>query len=106
MKRLRLLALLPVLLLPAHAAADGCPPETCGVEALAYPGSSTVLLRPLGGIAGYDVSTGKRRFATTAPSLVAADGRSFVTATNPDGRTRLTRRDAATGRVETVRTVP
>ena len=106
MKRLLPLALLPLLLLPAHAAADGCPPEQCGVGALAYPGSSTILLRPLGSVAGYDVVTGKKRFATTAPSLVAADGRSYVTATNPNGRTRIARRDAVLGRLELVRTLP
>jgi hypothetical protein len=106
MTRLLPLALLSLMLLPARATADGCPPEQCGVGALAYPGSSTILLRPMGAVAGYDVKTGRRRFATTSPSLVAADGRSYVTATNPTRRTRIARHDAVTGRLELVRTLP
>ena len=74
MKRLLLLALLSFLLLPSSAAGDGCPPEQCGVGALAYPGSSTILLRPMGSVAGYDVVTGKQRFARRQPAR-ATDGR-------------------------------
>ena len=40
MKRLLLLALPALLLAPAHAAGDGCPPETCGVQSTALPGSA------------------------------------------------------------------
>ena len=45
MKRLLLLALPTLLLAPAHAAGDGCPPETCGVQSTALPGSPVVALR-------------------------------------------------------------
>jgi hypothetical protein len=98
MKRLLPLVLLSFLFLPSHAVGDGCPPETCGVQSVAVPGSPVVALRPLGRLVAYDVVTGKRRFA--APyGLESADGRWFYVAANSRSQTRVRRRDARTGRV-------
>jgi hypothetical protein len=99
MKRLLPLVLLSFLFLPSHAAGDGCPAETCGVQSVAVAGAPVLLLRPYGTVVAYDLVTGKRRFA--APyGLASANGRSFYVSANPRGRTRVRRRDAWTGRVE------
>jgi hypothetical protein len=97
MKRLLPLVLLSILFVPASAAGDGCPPETCGVQSVAVPGSPVVALRPLGRFVAYDVRTGARRFE--APyGLESADGRAFYTAANSRRSTRVRRHDAWTGR--------
>jgi hypothetical protein len=98
MKRLLPLVLLSFLFLPSHAAGDGCPPETCGVQSVAVPGSPVLALRPLGRFVAYDALTGKRRFA--APyGLASADGRWFYVAANSRRHTTVRRQDTRTGRV-------
>ncbi len=106
MKRLLPLALLCVLLLPSSAAGDGCPPDQCGVRALSVPGSSTVVLQPVDSVSGYDVSTGRRRFAAPSGSRVSADGSSLIVPANPNGATVIRRIDTATGRLVVRRTLP
>lgn len=98
MKRLLLLALPALLLAPAHAAGDGCPPDTCGVQSTALPGSPVVALRPQGALQVYDVRTGKLRYALPA-ATESADGRVAWTAANRGRATVLKRYDAATGRL-------
>ena len=97
MKRLLLLALPALLLAPAHAAGDGCPPETCGTQSTAVPGSSVVALRPMGGYAAYDIVTGKQRFSLPF-ATPSADGRVVWATRNPRRVTVLLRYDARTGR--------
>ncbi len=98
MKRLLLLALPTLLLAPAHAAGDGCPPETCGVQSTALPGSPVVALRPQGAFQVYDVRTGKLRYSLPAATQ-SADGRVAWAADNASRATLLKRYDAATGRL-------
>jgi hypothetical protein len=97
MKRLLPLVSLSFLLLASSAAGDGCPPETCGVQSTALPGSPVVVLRSQGVVVAYDVVTGKRRF--TLPYAVdSADGRGhFVAWTR---RSTVVRRYGVTGRLE------
>jgi hypothetical protein len=97
MKRLLLLALPTLLLAPAHAAGDGCPPETCGVQSTALPGSPVVALRPQGAYAVYDVVTGNQRFSLPF-ATPSADGRVVWVTRNPRRATVLLRYDARTGR--------
>lgn len=97
MKRLLLLALPTLLLAPAHAAGDGCPPETCGVQSTALPGSPVVALRPMGAYAVYDVVTGDQRFSLPF-ATPSADGRVVWVTRNPRRATVLLRFDARTGR--------
>jgi hypothetical protein len=99
MKRLLLLALLTLLIAPAHAAGDGCPPQSCGFESVAVPGSPVVALRLSGGYDAYDVATGKQRFSEPY-GLESADGRSFFAATNRWRATDVRRVDARTAREE------
>ena len=61
MKRLLLLALPALLLAPGHAAGDGCPPETCGMQSTAVPGSPVVAVRPQGIFRVYDIRSGRSR---------------------------------------------
>jgi hypothetical protein len=96
MKRLLLPALAALLLAPAHAAGDGCPPETCGVQSTAVPGSPVVAARPLGAYRVYDVRTGKRRFSL-ANATQSADGRVVWSTDNRRRATVLRRYDAHTG---------
>jgi hypothetical protein len=105
MKRLLPLALLAFLLLPSGAGADGCPPEQCGVRALSVPGAPTVVLQLPGGLAGYDVATGRKRFSAQE-GVVSADGRTLVVARYPNGRTLLERFDVGTGRLVVRRRFP
>jgi hypothetical protein len=98
MKRLLLLALTALLLAPAHAAGDGCPPETCGVQSTAIPGSPVVAVRPMGAYDVYDVSTGKLRFSLPNATQ-SADGRVVWSADNVRRSTLLRRYDAHTGRL-------
>ena len=98
MKRLLLLALPALFLLPAGASGDGCPPQTCGVSSNAVPGSPVVALRPGGIFNAYDVRTGKLRFTLPATTQ-SADGRVAWTADNLRHSTVLHRYDAHTGRL-------
>jgi hypothetical protein len=99
MKRLLPLALLSLLIVPAHASGDGCPPETCGIQSTAVPGSPVLALHPLGGLAVYDVRTGHQRFRA-GYGLQSADGRVFYTAANSRRATVVRRRSLLTGAVE------
>ena len=99
MKRLLSLAVLMVLIGPAHASGDGCPPQSCGFESVAVPGSPVVAMRLGGGYDAYDVATGRQRFSLPY-GLETADGRSFFTATNRAGATDIRGVDARTARHE------
>jgi hypothetical protein len=99
MKRLLPLVLLSLLFVPAHASGDGCPPETCGIQSTAVPGSPVLTLRPLGGLAVYDVRTGKQRFRA-GYGLQSADGSVFYTAANSRRATVVRRRSLLTGAVQ------
>ncbi len=98
MKRLLLLALPALLLAPAHAAGDGCPPETCGVQSTALPGSAVVAVRPQGIFRVYDVRTGRLRY-TLPNATQSADGRVVWSADDVRRSTVLRRYDARTGRL-------
>ena len=98
MKRLLLPALPILLLAPAHAAGDGCPPETCGMQSTAVPGSPVVALRPAGTLDAYDVRSGRLRYSLpwATPS---ADGRVAWMPENARRVTVLKRYDAESGRL-------
>ena len=98
MKRLLLLVLPPLFLVPVQASGDGCPPELCGVQSTAVPGSPVVALRPQGVFRVYDVRTGRPRY-TLPNATQSADGRVAWSADNLRGRTMLRRYDARTGRL-------
>jgi hypothetical protein len=99
MKRLLPLVLLSFLLVPAHASGDGCPPEQCGIQSTALPGSPVLTLRPNGGLAVYDVRTGHRRFRA-GYGLQSADGSVLYTAANTRRATVVRRRSLLTGAVQ------
>jgi hypothetical protein len=99
MKRLLPLVLLSFLFVPAHASGDGCPPEQCGIQSTAVPGSPVLTLRPNGGLAVYDVRTGHRRFRA-GYGLQSADGSVFYTAANTRRATVVRRRSVFTGAVQ------
>jgi hypothetical protein len=99
MKRLLPLVLLSFLFVPAHASGDGCPPEQCGIQSTAVPGSPVLTLRPNGGLAVYDVRTGHRRFRA-GYGLQSADGSVFYTAANTRRATVVRRRSLFTGAVQ------
>jgi hypothetical protein len=93
------LALLVPAALGSAARADGCPPSTCGVTSLAAPGSPLLVVRPAGQqgpLDAYNVANGRRRFSLPA-GMLAANGRTFVSALPIKGGTRVIRFDASTG---------
>jgi hypothetical protein len=98
MKRLLPLVLLSFLFVPVHASGDGCPPETCGMQSTAVPGSPVLTLRPFGELVVYDVWTGKRRFSA-GYGLQSADGRVLYEAVNSRRETVVRRRSALTGEI-------
>ena len=98
MKRLLLLALPALLLAPGHAAGDGCPPETCGMQSTAVPGSPVVAVRPQGIFRVYDIRSGRSRY-TLPNATQSADGRVTWSADNLRRHTVLRRHDAYTGRL-------
>lgn len=101
----RLVFLLAFALLPSAAAhADGCPPSSCGVATIALPGADVLPVRMNGSngpLRGYDLTTGRLRFALPA-GLLSADGRSFLAAKAGSVDTTLQRYDAHTGRLDRV----
>jgi hypothetical protein len=98
MKRLLLLAVPILLLAPAQAAGDGCPPEMCGMQSSAVPGSPVVALRPLGTLDAYDVRSGRLRYSLPWATL-SADGRVAWVPGNGRRVTVLKRYDAVSGRL-------
>ena len=99
----RLLPLLLLMLIPAHAAvADGCPPSTCGTSGSAMPGSRLIFVRPngqQGPLLAFDVFTGARRYALS-PGHLSADGATFVSSARAKAkRTTVVRFDARTGKI-------
>jgi hypothetical protein len=69
-----------VLILAPSAAADGCPPTTCGIYSAATPGARTVAVRTYGErgpLRLYDLVE-RRQVLTLPPGMRSADGRRFV----------------------------
>jgi hypothetical protein len=94
-----LILLIPAALGAAAGRADGCPPSTCGTTSLAAPGSPLLVVRSagqLGPLDAYGVATGKRRFSLPG-GILAANGRTFVSAIPIKVGTRVIRFDASTG---------
>jgi hypothetical protein len=99
MKRLLPLVPLSFLLLASSAAGDGCPPETCGVQSTALPGSPVVMTQGQQGFVAYDVRTGARRFALPF-AFLSADGSAAFAPSNTRKATVVERYDAHSGRLD------
>lgn len=101
----RLVLLLAFAFLPSAAAhADGCPPSSCGTATIALPGADVLPVRTNGStgpLTGYDLASGRARFALPA-GLLSADGRRFLSARTGPVDTTLQRYDARTGRLAAV----
>ena len=107
MKRLLPLLVLAVIPFPATAHADGCPPSDCGTTSIAPPGSGLFVFPSgrQGPLHVYDLRSGRRRFSFPA-GMLSADARSFVSAVQVKGGTRLVRFDPRTGRGQVLPIVP
>ena len=102
MRRLLPLVLLVFAPITTAAHADGCPPSFCGTTSVVSPSSGVLLVRSggqSGPAVGYDLVTGRRRYALPS-GVLSADGTTFASAVSRQGRARTTvvRYDVRTGR--------
>lgn len=98
MRRLLLLAVL--LLVPATAHADGCPPSQCATATVAVPGSPVLVVRPAGlqgPAAVYDLRDGRRAFELPS-GVLSADGRHHFATLQAPTEVTVDHYDARTAR--------